>query len=266
MDQSLCACSCTHVASLQRSTLHISNWKIVFVFVGFFKFCLFVLFYFLVALRKMGEKECYNSDWVRSGFERGERGSESVTSCLSAIDPRQCWNLQGWWTISATVPETRAPFNLSLSAASSTSEITCCPLLFTHRHCSCDTSETDFVFPFQYLTRRKIQMLKDAQSFLLNHSHTVFFNTHLVFITPNKQCDACSGVVGIHQRTLPPAALLFVDWLFIAHSSQWKAESIFPICESLMTSATNPLKFHISFHVWTLSQVTDLEWWWWLAR
>lgn len=65
----------------------------IFCFCCYFVFSSFVclfLFYFLVALRKMGEKECYNSDWVRSGFERGERGSESVTIRLSAIDPRQC--------------------------------------------------------------------------------------------------------------------------------------------------------------------------------
>lgn len=75
MDQSLCACSRTHVASLQRSTLHISNWKIlsfllllVLVFLAFQ--LLFVLFDFLVALTKMGEKtkECSTCDWVGSGW------------------------------------------------------------------------------------------------------------------------------------------------------------------------------------------------------
>lgn len=199
MDQSLCACSCTHVASLQRSTLHISNWKIVFVFVVFcFVFSGFVCLFCFTSLllwEKWEKKECYNSDWVRSGLERGERGLsiadcvrhefQSVTVRLSAIDPRQCWNLQGWWTISATVPETRAPFNLSLSAASSTSEITYGPLLFTHRHCSFDTSETDFVFPFQYLIWLKIQMLKDAQSFLLSHSLTSFL-TRISCLLPKK--------------------------------------------------------------------------------
>lgn len=126
-----------------------------------------------------GEREGLSiADCVRHEFQ-------SVTVRLSAIDPRQCWNLQGWWTISATVPETRAPFNLSLSAASSTSEITYGPLLFTHRHCSFDTSETDFVFPFQYLIWLKIQMLKDAQSFLLSHSHTSFL-TRISCLLPKK--------------------------------------------------------------------------------
>lgn len=63
---------CTRVASLQRSTLHISNWKNIF-----FK----------------GGKECYNWEWLESGcWLMADQRCVKIVGCITVC-------FMGWWMI-----------------------------------------------------------------------------------------------------------------------------------------------------------------------
>lgn len=63
---------CTRVASLQRSTLHISNWKNIF-----FK----------------GGKECYNWEWLESGcWLMADQRRVKIVGCITVC-------FMGWWMI-----------------------------------------------------------------------------------------------------------------------------------------------------------------------
>lgn len=153
---SIIVCMLMHTCCLTPEE-HFAYFQLENCFVLFFQVLLVCLFCFTSLL--LWEKwEKKNVPIVTgSGLDwRGERDGlsvadcvQSVTVCLSAIGPHQCWNLNGWWTISAIVPlvdhQRRSPLSgpasqstrpqlllIRVLAVSSTSEITYCPLLFTH--------------------------------------------------------------------------------------------------------------------------------------